>query len=134
MKTFLKIFFCSFLLLITNYTADLNCISKFKYKVPTKIVTATTYTVHHDSISYTASGFRINSEKPAMYRIIAISRDLLKDFEFGERVLIEGVGKYSGIYTIRDLMNKRWKNKIDILLNPKDNLISYHKVRMTKLE
>ena len=100
------------------------------------IVTATTYTVDKDDTiqSFTASGFKINEENPGEHRIIAISWDLRKMFKFGEKVLVEGIGKYSGIYTVRDLMASRWKNRIDILRNPEDLLITYHKVKVSKIK
>jgi 3D (Asp-Asp-Asp) domain-containing protein len=100
------------------------------------IVTATTYTVDKDDTiqSYTASGFKINEENPKEHRIIAISWDLRKMFKFGEKVLVEGIGKYSGIYTVRDLMASRWKKRIDILRNPEDLLITYHKVKISKIK
>lgn len=110
---------------------------RIKKEIPKAlIVTATTYTVDkNDTVqSYTASGFKINEENPREHRIIAISWDLRKTFKFGEKVLVEGIGKYSGIYTVRDLMASRWRNKIDILRNNEDELITYYRVKISKLK
>jgi 3D (Asp-Asp-Asp) domain-containing protein len=87
------------------------------------MVTMTTYTTSRsqtDSNPYeTASGFILNKKNPKSHKIIAISRDLRDTFEFGDSVYVEA-GKYSGTYVVHDVMNKRFKKKIDLLINPKD--------------
>jgi 3D (Asp-Asp-Asp) domain-containing protein len=102
------------------------------------IVTLTTYSVTEaqtDSTPLiTASGFKINPNNPKRHRIIAVSRDLKRKYKFGQKVRIEGAGKYNGIYTIRDLMHHRWKNKIDILINPSDNHTKLRRVKMFRVE
>ena len=102
------------------------------------IVTLTTYSVSEaqtDSTPLiTASGFKINPNNPKRHRIIAVSRDLKRKYKFGQKVRIEGAGKYNGIYTIRDLMHHRWKNKIDILINPSDNHTKLRRIKMYKIE
>lgn len=51
--------------------------------------------------------------KPGM-KCIAVSRDLLeKGIDHNSRVRISGL---EGIYLVKDKMNKRWKNKIDIYM------------------
>ncbi|WP_297795897.1 hypothetical protein [uncultured Eudoraea sp.] len=51
--------------------------------------------------------------KPGM-KCIAVSRDLLeKGIAHNTRVKISGL---DGIYLVKDKMNKRWKNKIDIYM------------------
>jgi 3D (Asp-Asp-Asp) domain-containing protein len=111
---------------------------KPKEEVPDFIrVKATMYTVsgtQTDSTPLvTASGFKLHPSNPRKHRIIAVSRDLKRKFRFGEKVRIEGVGKYSGVYTVRDVMNARWTKKIDILINPEDKAISYNKARLYRL-
>ena len=102
------------------------------------IVTVTTYSVTEaqtDSTPLvTASGFKINATNPKRHRIIAVSRDLKRKYKFGQKVRIEGAGKYNGIYTIRDLMHHRWKNKIDILINPSDKHTKLRRVKMFRVE
>jgi 3D (Asp-Asp-Asp) domain-containing protein len=102
------------------------------------IVTLTTYSVSEaqtDSTPLvTASGFNINPNNPKRHRIIAVSRDLKRKYKFGQKVRIEGAGKYNGIYTIRDLMHHRWKNKIDILINPSDKHTKLRKIKMFRVE
>ena len=88
------------------------------------IVTLTTYTVdllQTDSTPLiTASGFKLDSLNPRKHRVIAISRDLKTRFKLGTRVRITNAGRFNGVYVVRDLMNKRFKRKIDILINPED--------------
>jgi len=102
------------------------------------IVTVTTYSVTEaetDSTPLiTASGFKINPNNPKGHRIIAVSRDLKRKYKFGQKVRIEGAGKYNGIYTIRDLMHHRWKNKIDILINPSDKHTKLRRIKMFRVE
>jgi 3D (Asp-Asp-Asp) domain-containing protein len=64
----------------------------------------------------TASGFKINTKHPERHKIIAVSRDLKKKWKFNTKVRITNGGKYNGVYTVKDVMNKRYKNRIDILV------------------
>ncbi len=64
----------------------------------------------------TASGFKISSKHPERHRIIAVSRDLKKKWKFNTKVRITNGGKYNGVYTVKDVMNKRYKKRIDILV------------------
>ena len=83
-------------------------------------VTLTTYsptTGETDSTpNITASGFKINIKHPERHKIIAVSRDLKKKWKFNTKIRITNGGKYNGIYTVKDVMNKRYKNRIDILV------------------
>ena len=102
------------------------------------IVTLTTYSVEGNQTDstplLTASGFRINPQNPKRHRIIAVSRDLKRKYRFGQRVRITNAGKYNGEYVIRDLMHHRWKNKIDILINPSDNHTKLRRIKMFRVE
>lgn len=100
------------------------------------MVTMTTYTVSRsqtDSNPYeTASGFILNKKNPKKHKVIAISRDLKDTFAFGDSVYIQA-GKYSGTYVVHDVMNKRFKKKIDLLINPKDKGDKIDSVTIKKL-
>jgi 3D (Asp-Asp-Asp) domain-containing protein len=102
------------------------------------IVTVTTYSITEGETDstplLTASGFKINPNNPKKHRIIAISRDLKRKYRFGQRVRITNAGKYNGEYVVRDLMHHRWKNKIDILINPSDKQTKLRKVKMYRVE
>lgn len=101
-----------------------------------EIVTVTTYTVKRgqtDSNPFeTASGLILDKKNPAKHRVIAISRDLKDRFAFGDSVMVDA-GDYSGVYYVEDVMNKRFKKKIDILINPKEKGTKLHNIKITKL-
>ena len=100
-------------------------------------VTATTYTPsvrETDSTPLvTASGFKINPKDPKRHRIIAVSRDLKRKYKFGTRVKISGAGKYSGEYVVRDVMNKRYHKRVDILIGRKDKQTKFKNVKIRKV-
>jgi len=112
-------------------------LKKISFETLEETVTVTTYTIDpketDDDPLITASGFKLDSLNPRRHKIIAVSRDLKKKFKFGQKVKITGIGKHSGIYVIRDLMNKRWKNRVDILINPEDKQTKYHKAKLIKI-
>jgi 3D (Asp-Asp-Asp) domain-containing protein len=101
-----------------------------------EIVTMTTYTVERsqtDSNPFeTASGMILDKKNPAKHRVVAISRDLKGTFAFGDSIMIIA-GNYSGIYYVEDVMNKRFKKKIDLLINPKDKNTKLFNVKIIKL-
>ena len=122
-------------MLIGNYKHNRQLIEeKEKKKKDYCIVSVTMYTVDplqtDSSPTETASGFIVDSLNPKKHRIIAISHDLRRILKFGKKVRIEGIGKYNGVYTVRDLMNSRFKNKIDILINPDDKARSFRKAKL----
>jgi len=66
----------------------------------------------------TASNKRINKDNPAGHRWIAVSRDLEPlGFIFGAKVCVENAGEMNGIWTVYDRMNRRFKHRIDFLVN-----------------
>jgi len=66
----------------------------------------------------TACGFKIDTTNPYKQRIVGLSRDLLQDFYYGEKVLIENThSRYDGIYTVVDCGNRRLIRTVDIYIN-----------------
>ena len=69
-----------------------------------------------------ADGTRIRVHKASEYRFIAVSRNLLKRhggfLDYGDFVLLKGTNHKDGVYQVRDTMNKRFVNRIDILESP----------------
>jgi len=98
------------------------------------IVSVTTYSPTIEECDstplITASGFKINPANPKRHRIIAVSRDLKRKYKFGKKVRITGIGKLSGTYTIRDVMNKRYKKRVDILIGENDKHTSFKKAKL----
>ena len=82
----------------------------------------------------TASGFKIDKNNPKRHRIIAVSRDLKKKWPFGTKVRIKNAGKYNGVYTVKDVMNKRHENRIDILIGEDDKQTKIKNVKITKIK
>jgi 3D (Asp-Asp-Asp) domain-containing protein len=102
-----------------------------------KVVSLSTYkadTAETDSTPLvTASGFKLDSLNPKKHRVIAISRDLKALFAFGDKVILTNAGKFNGVWFVHDVMNKRYKNKIDILINPSDRQLSLKGVLISKI-
>ena len=98
------------------------------------IVSVTTYspTIEQTDSTplITASGYKINPANPKRQRIIAVSRDLKRKYKFGKKVRITGIGKLSGTYTIRDVMNKRFKKRVDILIGEGDKQTSFKNAKL----
>jgi 3D (Asp-Asp-Asp) domain-containing protein len=98
------------------------------------IVTVTTYspTVEQTDSTplITASGFKINPINPKKQRIVAVSRDLKRKYKFGKKIRITGIGKLSGTYTVRDVMNKRYRKRVDILIGEDDTQTSFKNAKL----
>ena len=66
-----------------------------------------------------ADGTRIRVHKASEYRFIAVSRNLLKRhggwLDYGDFVLLKGTNHKDGVYQVRDTMNPKWVNVVDIL-------------------
>jgi 3D (Asp-Asp-Asp) domain-containing protein len=85
-----------------------------------EVVTASVYNAvaeqcNEDYLN-TAFMFHLGTGSHFKHRIIAVSRDLLTKYPNGTKVCLKGT-KYDGVYTVRDKMNKRFKNRIDILID-----------------
>jgi 3D (Asp-Asp-Asp) domain-containing protein len=116
---------------------EIELIKSIEHNKPT-IVTATTYKANEgetDSTpNITASGFKIDMKNPRRHRIVAVSRDLKRKWGFGSKVLIKGTGKHDGIYVVRDVMNKRYKKRVDILIGHEDKQKTFKKVEIYKIK
>ena len=115
-------------------------ISELETKYTNKIayeVTVTTYnpTIQQcdDTPNITADGTRIKTWRATEYRYVALSRDLLSrwggPFNYGDYIVIEGAGDKDGVYQVRDTMNPKWTNRVDILTTNDrfkyDNVVMY---------
>ena len=103
---------------------------------PEICVTATCYnpTAAQCNSEYwiTASGSKIDTLNPLKHRWIAISRDLEEQgITLNDTVQITGIGNYSRQWIIKDRMNKRWKNKIDLLVGETDYIAKWTEVTIT---
>tara|TARA_B100000902_G_scaffold389425_1_gene436553 strand:- start:123 stop:743 length:621 start_codon:yes stop_codon:yes gene_type:complete len=84
----------------------------------------------------TADGSKIHPYQVSQWNWIAVSQDLLKRnggiFDYGDKVYIKGTHR-DGIYTIRDCMNKRKTNQIDILESIGTNQYKYDEIEIYAL-
>jgi 3D (Asp-Asp-Asp) domain-containing protein len=66
-----------------------------------------------------ADGTKIRTQDASNYKFIAVSRNLLKRWggwlDYGDFILLRGTDGKDGVYQVRDTMNSRWVNRIDIL-------------------
>ena len=103
-------------------------------------VTLTMYHPTHEQTdstpNITADGTKINIWKASKYRYVAVSRDLLSRWggplEYGDWIVIEGAGKNSGVYQVRDTMNPKWVKRVDILKTPGTRQFKYTDITLTK--
>jgi 3D (Asp-Asp-Asp) domain-containing protein len=110
-------------------------VNKLLETITPEIVTLTTYKASESETdstpNITASGFKITNAKK--HRIIAVSRDLKKKYKFGQKIRITNAGKYNGTYRVHDVMNKRYRNRIDILIGHNEKQTKLKKVKIYKL-
>ena len=114
-----------------------NCDIKYSNKISYK-VTVTTYNPTKeqtdDTPDITADGTKINIWKASQYRYVALSRDLLSrwggPFNYGDYIVIEGTGSRDGVYQVRDTMNPKWTNRVDILTT--NSRFKYKNITMYK--
>ena len=113
-----------------------------KYETEGMIVTVTMY----EPVSYQtdstpnilADGTRIRVHKASEYRFIAVSRNLLKRhggwLDYGDFVLLKGTNHKDGVYQVRDTMNKRFVNRIDILESPGVQPYMFQEAKIVKTD
>ncbi len=85
-----------------------------------------------------ADGTRIRVHKASEYRFIAVSRNLLKRhggfLDYGDFILLKGTNHKDGVYQVRDTMNKRFVNRIDILESPGVRPYKFDKASIVKTD
>ena len=83
-----------------------------------------------------ADGTKIDISKASEYRYVALSRDLLSrwggPYDYGDIILLEDVGKYSGLYKVKDTMNNKFRNRVDILLTEGTPHFIFYEGRLSK--
>ena len=101
------------------------------------VVTMTTYTIDVNQTDSnpleTASGYILSSVNPKRHKVIAISRDLKDRYGFSDSVLVSNADAYNGVYVVEDIMNRRFRDRIDILINPNDRGTLLFNVKIRKL-
>ena len=105
-----------------------------KYLNNPSFVRSTIYYPFKHKKNITASGSKFSYKISDTFKIIAVSRNLIKKYPFHTKVLLIGAGIDDGIYKVEDLMNYRFKNRIDILVNGNHKLIMYDSVKIYKID
>jgi len=88
-----------------------------------------TVTMYHPTAEQTdstpdvlADGTRIRVHSASDYKFVAVSRNLLKKhggwLDYGDFILLRGTDGKDGVYQVKDTMNRRFVNRIDILESP----------------
>lgn len=96
---------------------------------PTKNQCDATPNVTYDSTE-------IDTKRASGYRYIGVSHDLKEmGFEMRSLVMVVGIDDYyDGVWEVRDLMNKKWKRKIDFLQSKGHRLPTEKSCIIVKIE
>ena len=111
---------------------------KFGVEVDVTMYQPTLYQTD-DTPNITADGTKIRIKKASDYKYIALSRNLLKrwggPFDYGDFILIKGTtdSHKDGVYQIRDTMNSKWVNVVDILESVHIKPYKYENVHIYKM-
>ena len=85
----------------------------------------------------TADGTKIRISKASSYKFVALSRNLLKrwggTFDYGDFIYIKGTTEKDGVYQVRDTMNPKWVNVVDILESTHVSPYKYENVHIYKM-
>ena len=85
----------------------------------------------------TADGTRIRISKASEYKFVALSRNLLKrwggPFDYGDFIYIRGTKDKDGVYNVRDTMNPKFVNYVDILESVSVKPYKYENVHIYKM-
>ena len=97
---------------------ELSHFDKYGIVVDVTMYQPTYYQTDSDP-DVTADGTKIRISKASEYKFVALSRNLLRrwggPFDYGDFILLKGAGKKNGVYQVRDTMNPKWVNVVDIL-------------------
>ena len=85
----------------------------------------------------TADGTRFRISKASEYKFVALSRNLLKrwggGFDYGDFIYIKGTKDKDGVYQVRDTMNAKYVNYVDILESDHIKPYKYENVHIYKM-
>jgi hypothetical protein len=85
----------------------------------------------------TADGTRFSINKASDYKYVALARNLLKRwggaFDYGDFILIKGTKDKDGVYNVRDTMNPKYVNYVDILESKNVSPYKYENVHIYKM-
>jgi len=83
-----------------------------------------------------ADGTKIRIHKASEYKYVAVSRNLLKKnggwLDYGDFIFLRGTSGKDGVYQVRDTMNRRFVNRIDILESPGTKPYKFDSAKIVK--
>ena len=102
-----------------------------------------TVTMYHPTTQQTdstpnilADGTKIRIHKASEYKFVAVSRNLLKKhggwLNYGDFIFLRGTDGKDGVYQVRDTMNRRFVNRIDILESPGTSPYKFDNAKIVK--
>ena len=132
------------------YTSEINTLLREKVALENELKEFYRYGVEVDVTMYqpiwpqtdktpniTADGTRIRISNASDYKYVALSRNLLKrwggPFNYGDFILIKGTKDKDGVYNVRDTMNPKYVNYVDILESTHVKPYKYENVQMFKM-
>tara|TARA_B100000902_G_C27191949_1_gene854367 strand:- start:261 stop:887 length:627 start_codon:yes stop_codon:yes gene_type:complete len=125
-------------LLVSNDKLHTELEEFYKYGVEVNVTMyQPVYPQTDNSPDITADGTRIRISKASEYKFVALSRNLLKrwggPFDYGDFILIKGTKTKDGVYQVRDTMNPKWVNVVDILESINVKPYKYENVHIYKM-
>ena len=120
------------ILTILLFVISLSCQSQESQKVHATVYNAVPEQTNSDP-GHTAFMFELDLTNPYKHKIIAVSRDLLNKYPKGTQVQVSGTS-YDGIFIVMDKMNKRYTNRIDLLINQEMQIGNWPDATITKIK
>jgi 3D (Asp-Asp-Asp) domain-containing protein len=125
-------------LLLENDSLKMKLTTIFEYGIEVDVTMYRPTKYETDSTpNITADGTKIKISEASRYRFVAVSRNLLKRWggflNYGDFVLLKDAGHKDGIYRVKDTMNSRWVNVVDILESPGTDPYKFENASLTLL-
>ena len=126
-------------LLLENDSLRIKLDNIFEYGIEVDVTMYRPTKYETDSTpNITADGTKIKISEASRYRFVAVSRNLLKRWggflNYGDFVLLKDAGHKDGIYRVKDTMNARWVNVVDILESPGTDPYKFENASLTLLD
>ena len=126
-------------LLLENDSLRIKLDDIFEYGIEVDVTMYRPTKYETDSTpNITADGTKIKISEASRYRFVAVSRNLLKRWggflNYGDFVLLKDAGHKDGIYRVKDTMNARWVNVVDILESPGTDPYKFENASLTLLD
>jgi len=126
-------------LVIENDSLKIRLDNIFEYGIEVDVTMYRPTIQETDSTpNITADGTKIKINEASRYRFVAVSRNLLERWggflNYGDFVLLKDAGHKDGIYRVKDTMNARWVNVVDILESPGTDPYKFTNASLTLLD